>query len=66
MVYGGKKFEFLGVRFAKEAMKYNNATVHRDARLTVRNEEGHEGEVEMFGSILELDGKYKVFSYIYK
>jgi hypothetical protein len=64
--FGGKKFELTSVRFAEEAMQYNNATVHRDSRITVRNEEGQESVVEMFGSVFELNGQYKIFSYIYK
>jgi hypothetical protein len=64
--FGGKKFELISVRFAEEAMQYNNATVHRDSRITVRNEEGQESVVEMFGSVFELNGQYKIFSYIYK
>lgn len=64
--FGGKKFELISVRFAKESMKYNDAIVQRDTHLTVRDEEGREWDVEMFGSIIELKGQYKIFSYIYK
>lgn len=61
--YGGEKFELISVRFAKETMEYQDAKVYRDPRLTVRDEEGREREMEMFGAIIELNGNYKIFSY---
>lgn len=64
--FGGKKFALISIRFAEEPMQYNEGIVHRDTRLSVRDEEGQEWEVEMFGSVFELNGQYKVFSYIYK
>ncbi|MFZ5906455.1 MAG: hypothetical protein ACOYVJ_03465 [Nitrospirota bacterium] len=64
--FGGKKFELVSVRFGEDSMHYHNAIVHRDTRLTVRDEEGREWDVELFGSIVELNGQYKIFSYIYK
>ena len=64
--YGEKKFELISVHFAKETMEYQDVKIYPDARLTVRDEEGREREIEMFDSIIELNGDYKIFSYIYK
>ena len=61
--YGGKKLDFIRIRFSEEPVAYQNAKVHSGAFLTVRNEEGEEGEVKMFGAVFELNGAYKVFSY---
>ncbi len=64
--HGGKKLEFISVRFSKEAMQYQDAKVHRHPKLTVKDEEGQQQELEIFGSIFELNGNYKIFSYRYK
>lgn len=64
--FGGKKVTLISFRFAEDPMKYNNATVYRDTILTIQDEEGQTWDAEMFGSIFELNGKFKIFSYIYK
>jgi len=61
--YGGIKFEFVSARFAKDILTYQNARVHNGARITVRDEQGRVGEIKMFGSVFELNGQYKIFSY---
>jgi hypothetical protein len=61
--YGGKRLDFISVRFSEEPVSYSHAKVHGAPVLTVRNEEGKEGEVKMFGAVFELNGAYKVFSY---
>lgn len=61
--YGGKKLDFIRIRFSEEPVAYQNAKVHSGALLTVRNEEGEEGEVKMFGAVFELNSNYKIFSY---
>jgi len=61
--YGGKKLEYISVRFSEETVAYNDAKVHGGPVLTVRNEEGKEGDVKMFGAVFELNGAYKIFSY---
>jgi len=61
--YGGKKLDFIRIRFSEEPVAYQEAKVHSGALLTVRNEEGEEGEVKMFGAVFELNGTYKIFSY---
>ncbi len=61
--YGGKPLEFVNVRFSEEPVAYQDARVHGEPVLTVRDEEGKEGEVKMFGAVFELNGAYKVFSY---
>jgi hypothetical protein len=65
---GGKKFEFVHAYFGKETMEFTDAKVniYRDSHLIVDNEQGEEQEIEVFGSIIEVNGQYKIFSYIYK
>lgn len=61
--YAGKKFEFISYRFARETWEYGNGKVHRDTVLTVRNDDGQVGEIKVFGSVFELNGKFKLYSF---
>jgi hypothetical protein len=38
--------------------------VHRDAELVVRDADGATRAVRLFGSLIEQDGAWKVFSYV--
>jgi hypothetical protein len=62
--HGGRKYELLGVEFAGETTDYNTYRVFRDARVLVRNEEGNEGYLDLFGSVMEYRGQYKLFSFV--
>lgn len=64
--FGGKNLQMVGIRFAKETMQYQEARVYRNPTLTVRDEEGQEQEVQLFGGIFELNGDYKIYTYRYK
>lgn len=63
--FGGRRFQLLGLRFEGKSSDYGAATVHRDARLKVRDETGRESELNLFGSVLELDGEWKIFSFVH-
>jgi hypothetical protein len=58
----GKHYELIAVRFEKGTISYDACHIHRDARLCVRDERGAEKELKLFGSILEINGKFKLFS----
>jgi hypothetical protein len=62
--HGGKKYEFIGIRFLGDTTAYESYRVHRESELTVRDADGTEQQLRMFGSVLEQDGRYKVFSYV--
>ena len=62
--YGDRSLELVNVRFRGETSQYRHYLVHRDARLTLRDAQGGEETVPLFGSILEQDGRFKVFSYV--
>lgn len=53
-----------GVRFAGESTSYDGFELHRDTRVTVREAGGPEREVRLFGSMIETDAGWKVYSYI--
>jgi hypothetical protein len=61
--HGGRRYELVGVRFVDGTTDYGTFLVHRRTRLTVRDERGETVDLELFGSILETGGSYKLFSY---
>ena len=61
---GGRRYELLGMTFDGESTPYETFTVHRDSRLRIRDAEGAERDVRLFGSVLQRGGEYKLFSYV--
>ena len=63
--YGGRKLTFLRVEFEDETTDYETFKVHRDARVIVFDEERQkEVRLDLFGSIMEKDGRFKLFSHV--
>jgi hypothetical protein len=62
--HGGKKYEFIGIRFLGETTDYNSYRVRRESELTVKDGDGNERSIRVFGSMIEMGGRYKVFSYV--
>ena len=60
----GKRYQFVSLRFAKGADQYPTYKVHKETHLIVKDESGEEKEVRLFGSILEMDGQFKLFSFV--
>ena len=61
--HGRRRYELLDVRFT-EVTPYQTFLVHRRARLRVRDERGREGAIDVFGSVLEKDKRFKLFSFV--
>ena len=62
--YGGQRYELVGVRFAGETTPYRTYQVHRETVLDLCDEAGEELTLALFGSVLERDGEFKLFSYV--
>lgn len=62
--WGGRELELVRVEFAGETTGYHTFAVHRDARLVVQDEEGRVGRLDLFGSVMEKDGRYRLFSFV--
>jgi hypothetical protein len=60
----GQRFDVVAVRPLGDVTHYKTYAVHRETELTVKNSEGKEQKLRLFGSILEKDGQFKVFSYV--
>jgi hypothetical protein len=61
---GGQRLTLVAVRFAGETTRYPSYAVHRETTLTVRDVEGSIRTLRAFGSALEKEGDWKVFSYV--
>lgn len=61
---GGQSFRLVSIRFAGGTTAYKTFIVHRQAVLVVRDGDGTKTELRAFGSVLEKNGQFKVFSYV--
>lgn len=61
---GGKRWTLVRVRFAGGTTDYGPYRVHRRSVLTVRETNGFQRDVRLFGSVLEQQGQFKVFSFV--
>jgi hypothetical protein len=60
--HGGKRYQLVSVRF-EQTEKYPSYKVLKAPTLTVRDETGATSDVQLFGSMLEVDGQYKLFGF---
>ena len=61
--HGGGRLEVVRVRFRGDTTDHGPFLVHRDAEVVV-NDGGTERRLRLFGSVLEQNGRYKLFSYV--
>lgn len=62
--HGGRRYRLVDVRFDGDTTRYGAFTVRRRSRVIVRDEHGEERQLRLFGSVLERDGRFKLFSYV--
>jgi len=62
--YGGQQYELTSVRVSGDVTAHPSFTVHRKVELAVRNAQGEPGRLRLFGSLLERQGQWKIFSYV--
>ena len=60
----GQRYELIAVDFVGETTDYGPFQVHRETVLTVETPDGERGTLRLFGSMLEQDGRYKIFSFV--
>lgn len=61
----GRHYELISLSFAGGAQDYGSFKALKDPRLVIKDKGGTQQEVRLFGSVLELDGQYKLFSFIF-
>jgi hypothetical protein len=59
----GQGLDFTAVRFERGVESYKTFTLHRGTLVAARTAQGGDVDLRFIGSILELDGQFKVLSY---
>jgi hypothetical protein len=63
--YRGRNFELLAIAFQGDETDYGSFVVRRKSLLRVKDRDtGEELSLALFGSVMEWNGKYKLFSYV--
>ena len=62
--FKGRQLALKRVEFRGPSTTYERVSVHRDARLVIEGDDGSDQVVRLFGSLIEQDGRWKVFSYV--
>jgi hypothetical protein len=63
--YKGRKLELLSITFKGDTTDYESFVVRRKSMLRVKDRDtGEELSLALFGSVMEWNGKYKLFSYV--
>jgi hypothetical protein len=60
----GKRYKLVSLKFSKGIDVYSTYRVHKDPELLVKDEKGIERRMKLFGSMLEMDGQFKLFSFV--
>lgn len=60
----GRRYELIAIDFLGETTDYGPFQVHRETVLTVETPDGERGTLRIFGSMLEQDGRYQIFSFV--
>jgi hypothetical protein len=60
----GRSSTVTAVTFERPVTDYGPFRIHPRTRLTLRNGTGEGENVRLFGSMIEADGRWKIYSYI--
>jgi hypothetical protein len=61
---GGRRYELDRIEFGGPTTDHGTHAVSRETRLVVRDDDGRQRTLRLFGSIIRQAGRSKVFSYI--
>jgi hypothetical protein len=62
--HGGRQYRFRRVDLGQKVSRYATFDVHRDVAILVEDPTGGERRLDLFGSLLEHEGRWKIFSYV--
>jgi len=62
--HGGRRFEVRHVAFGGDVTDYGPFRIHPETRLTVVDEGGRSETLRLFGSMVEANGEWKLFSFV--
>ena len=61
--YGGQHLQFMSIRFDRPQENYDGFHLLRGTVLTLQNTAGEKQELEILGSVVVKNGRYKLLSY---
>ncbi|MGH9162363.1 MAG: hypothetical protein ACRD2X_20555 [Vicinamibacteraceae bacterium] len=62
--HAGQRYDFVRIEFTGSASEYGSFTVQRRSLITVRDANGGEQRLRLFGSAVIHNGQWKAFSYV--
>lgn len=62
-MHGGQRYELVSLRF-EGTDSYQTYRVHNKTRMIVKDSNGFEKEIRVCGSMLEMNGQFKLFSFV--
>ena len=62
--YAGKPLKLVRTRYAGETTQYQSFAVMRESEVVATDEMGRELVLQLFGSAMLKDGRYKLFSFV--
>jgi hypothetical protein len=62
--HGGRAYRVARVGFTGETSQYKSFLVHRNAVVEIIDPEDRRNAGRLFGSVIEKNGRFKVFSYV--
>lgn len=62
--HGGRSLRFVRTRFTGETTTYQSFSVMRESEVVAADETGRELILQLFGSAMLKDGRYKLYSYV--
>lgn len=61
--HGGRRYELVAVRFDGAPTTYGSFTIHPKTTLDIRDGTGVQ-DLELFGSMIESGGRWKIYSFV--
>jgi len=62
--HGGRRYSLVAVRAAGGMTQYDSYLVHRETIVDVRDQAGSVQPLRLFGSMIEMRRRFKIFSYV--
>jgi hypothetical protein len=62
--HGGRRYTLIETQFSGDTTRYPSYTVHRETTLRVRDDAGVQHDLRLFGSSVEKDRTWKIFSFV--
>jgi len=62
--HGNRRYTLVSLRNDGETTRYPSFTVRRETVLQVRDETGMQTDLRLFGSLIQKEGIWKVFTYV--